>query len=195
MDEGAQDVTTLREQTNGPDDSVDVALAASGDGHAFERLYRTHVPRIHSLARRMVGVEHADELTQDVFVRAWEKLGTFRGEAAFGTWLHRLAVNLLLSRRTSLGRDRRRFADAEILDSRVGRVPRPELAVDFETAIGRLPDGAREVFVLHDVEGYKHHEIGDLLGIATGTSKAQLHRARHLLRGHLEPRERDRERR
>lgn len=195
MDRGAQDVTTLREQTDGPDDAVDVALAASGDGHAFERLYRTHVPRIHSLVRRMVGPEHADELTQDVFVRAWEKLGTYRGEAAFGTWLHRLAVNLLLSRRTSLGRDRHRFANADLLDAQAGRPQRPELMMDFESAVGRLPDGAREVFVLHDVEGYKHHEIGELLGIASGTSKAQLHRARILLRGHLEPREADRERR
>jgi RNA polymerase sigma-70 factor (ECF subfamily) len=187
---------TPSESVTGPDETVDATLAASGDGHAFERLYRNHVSRIHSLARRMVGTDQADELTQDVFVRAWEKLGTFRGEAAFGTWLHRLAINLILSRRASLGRDRKRFVgDDEVLATRSSKAQRPELAIDFETAIGRLPDGAREVFMLHDVEGYKHREIGEALGIAPGTSKAQLHRARMLLRGHLEPRVHEREQR
>ena len=194
MDDATVEVTPLNEGAMAPDESVDVALAASGDGYAFERLYRSHVVRINSLARRMTGPEHADELTQDVFVRAWEKLGTFRGDAAFGTWLHRLAVNLILSRRAKLGTERLRAADSVMLESQPSRPARPELAIDFEAAMGRLPDGAREVFVLHDVEGYKHHEIGELLGIATGTSKAQLHRARMLLRQHLEPSERKRER-
>jgi RNA polymerase sigma-70 factor (ECF subfamily) len=170
------------------DEAVDVALAASGNGHAFERLYRSHVARVHSLARRMTGPEHADELTQDVFVRAWEKLGTFRGEAAFGTWLHRLAVNLILSRRSRLGVERSRIDGAdETLALQPAAAARPELMIDFESAIGRLPEGARQVFVLHDVEGYRHDEIGELMGIAVGTSKAQLHRARMLLRSHLEP--------
>lgn len=194
MNDATVEVTPLNEGAMAPDESVDVALAASGDGYAFERLYRSHVARIHSLARRMTGPEYADELTQDVFVRAWEKLGTFRGDAAFGTWLHRLAVNLILSRRTKLGRERVRAADSALLESQPSRPARPELKIDFEAAMGRLPDGAREVFVLHDVEGYKHREIGELLGIATGTSKAQLHRARMLLRKHLETRERKRER-
>jgi RNA polymerase sigma-70 factor (ECF subfamily) len=172
-----------------PDDAVDVALAASGDAHAFERLYRGHAARIHSLARRMTGPDHADELTQDVFVRAWEKLGSFRGEAAFGTWLHRLAVNLILSRRSRLGVERSRFSEAEgVLEQQRATSSRPELALDLESAIARLPEGARQVFVLHDVEGYRHEEIGRLMGIAAGTSKAQLHRARMLLRTHLEPR-------
>jgi RNA polymerase sigma-70 factor (ECF subfamily) len=179
--------TGLVSQT-APDDAVDVALAASGNGHAFERLYRGHVARIHSLARRMIGPEYADEVTQDVFIRAWEKLGTFRGEAAFGTWLHRLAINLILSRRSRLGVERSRFSDAEdVLALQPAAPARPELAIDFERAIGRLPEGARQVFVLHDVEGYRHDEIGELMGIAVGTSKAQLHRARMLLRSHLEP--------
>lgn len=170
------------------DEAVDVALAASGNGHAFERLYRSHVARVHSLARRMTGPEHADELTQDVFVRAWEKLGTFRGEAAFGTWLHRLAVNLILSRRSRFGVERSRFdGEDETLGLLPAAAPRPELMIDFERAIARLPEGARQVFVLHDVEGYRHDEIGELMGIAVGTSKAQLHRARMLLRSHLEP--------
>ena len=84
-------------------DAVDATLAAAGDGHAFERLYRRHVARIHSLARRMIGPDEADEVTQSVFVRAWQKLGTFRGESAFGTWLHRLAINLMLAQRATLG--------------------------------------------------------------------------------------------
>jgi RNA polymerase sigma-70 factor (ECF subfamily) len=178
------------------DDAADVALAQSGDGHAFERLYRGHLARVHSLARRMAGPDEADELTQDVFVRTWEKLATFRGEAAFGTWLHRLAVNLILSRRSRAGRDRQRFDPAEdALDLKPAATPRPELAMDFETAIGRLPEGARHVFVLHDVEGYRHDEIAEQMGIAVGTSKAQLHRARMLLRGHLEPKSKEQGRR
>lgn len=176
-----------------PDDAVDVALAQSGDTQAFERLYRSHVARVFSLARRMMGPETAEEATQDVFVRAWEKLGSFRGEAAFGTWLHRLAVNLLLSQRARRGRDQARLDPGEdALDRRASHGTRPELAMDLETAIGRLPDGARQIFVLHDIEGYKHGEIGASLGIAVGTSKAQLHRARMLLRSHLEPQTEDR---
>ncbi|MGD8278754.1 MAG: RNA polymerase sigma factor [Gemmatimonadota bacterium] len=171
-----------------PDDAVDVALAQSGDQQAFERLYRTHVGRVYALAGRMLGAEPAEEATQDAFVRAWEKLGTFRGDAAFGTWLHRLAVNLFLSQRTRRSRERARFEPGDdTIERRSARPTRPEVKMDFEMALGRLPDGAREVFVLHDVEGYKHHEIAELLGVAVGTSKAQLHRARMLLRGHLEP--------
>jgi RNA polymerase sigma-70 factor (ECF subfamily) len=176
-----------------PDDAVDVALAQSGDTQAFERLYQAHVARVFSLARRMMGPETAEEATQDVFVRAWEKLGSFRGEAAFGTWLHRLAINLLLSQRARRGRDQARLHPAEdALERRASRGTRPELAMDLEAAIGRLPEGARQIFVLHDIEGYKHEEIGTSLGIAVGTSKAQLHRARMLLRSHLEPLTEDR---
>ena len=116
----------------------------------------------------------------------FRKLGTFRGDAAFGTWLHRLAINLILSKRTRIGKERQRFAESDtVLESRSGRQHQPEAAMDIESAVGRLPEGARKVFVLHDVEGYRHDEIGDLLGIASGTSKAQLHRARMLLRRHL----------
>jgi RNA polymerase sigma-70 factor (ECF subfamily) len=167
-------------------DLVDAALAASGDPHAYERLYRSHVARIHSLARRMINPDAADEVTQDVFVRAWEKLGSFRGESAFGTWLHRLAINVILGRRATLGIQRERFEDREEAFDAVATKPiTPELGIDFETAIGRLPKGARTVFVLHDVEGFKHEEIAENLGISVGTSKAQLHRARMMLRRHL----------
>jgi len=167
-------------------ETSDVALAARGDAQAFRRLYEGHVDRVHSLARRMAGCERAAELTQDVFVRAWQKLHTFRGEAKFGTWLHRLAVNLIISRRSAFATERARFLDAEdVLDRIESKPARPDLGMDFEAAIARLPSGARTIFVLHDVEGYRHHEIGELLGVTTGTTKAQLHRARMLLRGHL----------
>lgn len=168
-------------------DAVDAKLAGSGDVQAFERLYRRQVARVHSLARRMVGTEEADEATQDVFVRAWTKLNTFRGEAAFGTWLHRLAINVLLARRAREGRRRERLVEGEgLVEQLPARKVHLELQVDFETAIARLPDGARQVFVLHDIEGFKHREIAEMLGVTPGTSKAQLHRARMNLRRHLE---------
>jgi RNA polymerase sigma-70 factor (ECF subfamily) len=170
----------------GPATPSDTTLAAAGDAQAFERLYRTHVSKVHGLARRMTGGAEADELTQDIFVRAWQKLGTFRGESAFGTWLHRLAVNVILEhRRTLAAKMSRHQAGDEALQHLSSRPATPDLAMDFETAIEKLPEGARQVFVLHDVEGYKHREIGVALGISAGTSKTQLHRARMLLRGHL----------
>lgn len=166
-----------------------MALAARGDGQAFERLYRRHVPRVHSLVRRMMGDEDADEVTQEVFVRAWRKLGTFRGESSFGTWLHRVAVNLILGQRTTRGRRRERFVPGEageaVIAAAPARAERVDLAMDFESAVTRLPNGARQVFVLHDVEGYKHEEIAGMLGVTTGTTKAQLHRARMTLREYL----------
>ena len=168
-------------------EAADAALAASGNGRAFERLYRAQVARIHSLARRMVDADHADDLTQDVFVRAWEKLPTFRGEAAFGTWLHRLAINVILARRQAIATDRGRFHHAEnALDAVPARGGSEDADLDFEEAIGRLPDGARQVFLLHDVTGYKHEEISELLGVVPGTSKSQLHHARMALRKHLD---------
>jgi RNA polymerase sigma-70 factor, ECF subfamily len=170
-------------------DSSDVALAASGDRRAFERLYRSHVNRVFAVCARMVSDRtHAEELTQDVFVRAWDKLALFRGESAFGTWLHRLAVNVVLNARKSEGRHRSRFEDdGDTIDDlpQGGAVSLPGAAIDLEAAIASLPPGARRVFVLHDVEGYKHEEIAEMLGITAGGSKAQLHRARHLLRENL----------
>ena len=164
----------------------DVALATGGDASAFERIYRTHVARIHSLARRMLGPAEADEVTQDIFVRAWQKLGQFRGEAALGTWLHRLAVNVVIERRRSFAIQRARMADDDTAIDLLSTAPaRSDLRVDFENAIERLPPGAREIFVLHDVEGHKHREIAALLDITSGTSKRQLHRARMLMRRYL----------
>jgi RNA polymerase sigma-70 factor (ECF subfamily) len=168
-------------------DAVDyVARAAAGDVRAFEHLYRAHLSRVHSLVRRMAGGRDTDELTQDVFVRAWQKLGSFRGDSAFGTWLHRLAVNVVIERfRTDTARRQRLHDGEDIFETLPGARHSADLAMDFETAMARLPEGAREIFVLHDVEGYKHHEIATLLGISAGTSKAQLHRARMMLRKHL----------
>jgi len=168
-------------------DAADASRAAGGDFRAFERLYRAHVNRIHALARRMLNPDEANEATQDVFVRAWQKIGSYRGEAAFGTWLHRLAVNVLLGRRQVLKLERERhLEDDSALELLPAKVRHPDLSVDFDAAIVKLPPGARQVFVLHDVEGYRHEEIAGLLGVTTGTTKAQLHRARMLLRGHLE---------
>jgi RNA polymerase sigma-70 factor (ECF subfamily) len=164
----------------------DVALAAAGDVSAFERVYHAHLPRVHSLVRRMSGGRDADELTQDVFVRAWQKLSTFRGDSAFSTWLHRLAVNVVIERFRSDTLRRQRLRDGgDIFDMLPAPARSRDLSMDFEAALARLPDGAREIFVLHDVEGYKHHEIASLLGISAGTSKAQLHRARMMLRRYL----------
>lgn len=167
-------------------DLQDAALAAAGDTRAFERLYRAHVARIHGLVRRMLGSDEAMEVTQDVFVRAWQKIGSFRGEAAFGTWLHRVAVNVVLTRRAELGTRRSRFlGDEAVLETLPARPGARDFGLDFEAAVARLPEGARHIFVLHDVEGYRHEEIAGLLGISSGTTKAQLHRARMLLRRHL----------
>ena len=167
-------------------DLIDARLASEGDTQAFERLYRRHVPRVHGLARRMVGWEEADELTQDVFVRAWERLETFRGEAAFGTWIHRVAINVMLARQETRKRERGRFEDDEARLDAAPVAPREtESKIDVEAALANLPEGARRVFVLHDMEGYKHHEIAQMLDITAGTSKSQLHRARMLMRNQL----------
>jgi RNA polymerase sigma-70 factor (ECF subfamily) len=167
----------------------DVARAAAGDRLAFERLYRQHVNRVFSLCARMVTDRgRAEELTQDVFVRAWEKLHLFRGESSFSTWLHRLTVNVVLNARKSEGRQKSRFEENDEeqgMDAHAGIVGMPLAPgdlLDLEKAIEKLPPGARRVFVLHDVEGYKHEEIAEMLGVTSGATKAQLHRARLLLR-------------
>jgi RNA polymerase sigma-70 factor, ECF subfamily len=188
--EGSEQAALPRASTDNPSPGaggVDyVARAASGDMSAFEHLYRTHLPRVHSLVRRMSGGRDADELTQDVFVRVWQKLGSFRGDSAFATWLHRLAVNVVIERfRQDTVRRQRMHDGEEIFETLSAPVGSGDFSMDFEAALLSLPDGAREIFVLHDVEGYKHHEIGTLLGISSGTSKAQLHRARMMLRRYL----------
>jgi RNA polymerase sigma-70 factor (ECF subfamily) len=171
-----------------PVSDLTVRRAQQGDAGAFEELYRTHAARVHALCLRLEGDQRrAEELTQDVFVRAWQGLATFRGESAFGTWLHRLAVNVVLADRRSLWRRGRRlvFTDDPASFERPGEAT-TGYSGDLEGAIAALPRGARTVFVLHDVEGYTHEEISRLSGIAEGTSKAQLFRARRLLREALD---------
>ena len=166
-----------------------VRAAQAGDLSAFEQLYRENVKRVYALCYRMAGnAQEAEERTQDVFVRAWQKLSGFRGDSAFASWLHPIAVNATHSERRSRQRRESRVTTTDDLTpfDTGGVTPRPAFGVDLERALQGLPDGAREVFVLHDVEGYKHEEIAAMTGIASGTSKAQLHRARRLLREALQ---------
>ncbi len=161
-----------------------MARAQAGDVTAFEQLYRSNAGRVYGLCLRLAGdATMAQELAQDVFVRAWQRLGSFRGESALFSWLYTLTVNLAYSEGRSRRRRLARITSTDDLTpyERPHR-PTPEAALDLEKAIAALPPGARAVFVLHDVHGYKHQEIGGMLGVATGTCKAQLHRARCLLR-------------
>jgi len=184
---GAIPVTSGDEQRRSREAEL-VRRAQAGDRTAFEQLYRDNVGRVYALCFRMAGTaDLAEELAQDVFVRAWQKLGSFRGESAFSSWLHPLTVNVALSERRSRRRRVARVMTTDDLTAyeRPGPPTRsdgPESGFDLERALATLPPGARAVFVLHDVEGYKHEEIAQLTGVATGTSKAQLHRARRLLR-------------
>ena len=166
----------------------DVRRAVDGDAEAFERLYRAHVGRVYALAVRLVGRDRAEDLTQEVFIRAWNKLGTFRGQSRFGTWLHRLAVNFILSRRDTFKyRDGKRAGGDDVVALAASpRTEVPGMRLDLEAAMRTLPDRAREVFVLYDVEGYSHEEIAGLMNVSVGTSKSQLHRARMLMREYLE---------
>ncbi len=167
-----------------------IRRAQSGDVGAFELLYREHSPRLYALCLRLKAGDRADatELLQDVFVKAWRRLDTFRGDCAFVSWLHRLAVNTMLETARS---DQRRTARVLPMEdtSRLAGAARSsgvESRMDMESAIASLPKGARLAFVLHDVEGYQHQEIADQLSVTVGTVKAQLHRARRLLRERLE---------
>lgn len=160
------------------DTSLTVRQARNGDRRAFERLYREHIGKVYGLCLRMTGERaEAEDCAQEAFIQAWRKLSQFRGEAGFGTWLHRIAVNTVLARR------RKRRPEDALEDSPDLRAPPddPPARSDLEAAIVSLPEGARHVFVLHAVYGYTHEETGEMLGVASGTCKAQLHRARQLL--------------
>jgi len=167
-----------------------VRRAQAGDLNAFEAVYREHSGRTYALCLRLVGgdTNDATELMQDVFVRAWRRLDTYRGESAFSSWLHRLAVNTMLENARSDGRRTARVLPMDDTSrlSGAARSSGIELRLDMETAVASLPKGARLAFVLHDVEGYQHQEIAAQLGVTVGTVKAQLHRARRLLRERLE---------
>ena len=181
-----------------PEDHALARRAAAGDARAFERLYRLNVDRIYGLCLRLCHGDssRAEQATQDAFVRAWEKLSSFRGESRFSTWMHRLTVNVVLGEHRLL----RRWVTFEdeiqpAVDGEAGSegldpiesVRQEDLGsrIDLERALARLPKGARTVLMLYDVEGYQHDEISEMTGIAVGTSKAQLHRARRLLQAML----------
>jgi RNA polymerase sigma-70 factor, ECF subfamily len=163
-----------------------------GDAGAFEELYRAHATRLYTLLARMAGsAEEAEDLLQDVFLSAHRKLGGFRGDSALGTWLYRMAVNhcldYLRGRRARMARATTSLDDDDAAEPAAATplVPTAVSRIDLERAIAQLPDGCRTVFVLHDVEGFEHHEIGQLLGISEGTSKSQVHKARLKLRAML----------
>jgi len=166
-----------------------IRRAQNGDRAAFEQIYRENVGRVYAICLRILANSaRAQELTQDVFVRAWEMIGTFRGESAFSSWLYRLAVNVVL---LDLRAKKRRTVRVLVTDDlsvydKAGNPANPGSAIDLERAIALLPEQARVVFVLYDIEGYQHGEIAEITGVAEGTSKAQLHRARKLLREALE---------
>ena len=171
------------------DDAL-VRAAAGGDVAAFETLYRQNLRRVHAVVWRLVGGNdaRAEELTQEAFVRAWQALARFRFESAFATWLHRLAVNTaLMDLRTRRDNEDMETDDAALaeLGSGDSAGTRTALGIDLERAVASLPPRARAVLVLHDVEGWKHEEIATELRMAIGSSKAQLHRARRLLRARL----------
>lgn len=189
LDSNPRPIPLPRDQDRRVREQERVRAAQNGDLVAFEELYRDNVGRVHAICFRLAGeATLAEELTQDVFVRAWQKLPSFRGDSAFSTWLHPLTINVALSERRSRRRRLARVMPTDDLTpfERPGKAGGPETGLDLERALGELPEGARAVFVLHDVEGYKHGEIAELIGVATGTSKAQLHRARRLLREALQ---------
>jgi len=161
-----------------------VRRAQAGDVDAFELVYRAHVSAIYALCGRMCGDDvEAKELVQDAFVRAWERLRSFRGQSSLGTWLHRLAVNVVLEKwRTSKREALRMIDDPDGVELGASATSMDlDTAMDVKDATARLPAGARVVFVLHDIEGYSHDEIATMTGIAAGTSRAQLFRARRAL--------------
>ena len=174
-------------ETGMTDEADWISRAQRADAKAFESLYRLHVDKVYGLCLRMTGnVAEAEDCTQEAFIQAWSKLDKFRGDSAFGTWMHRIAINAVLGRmrKSKRERDRIQLASEEVL-SPASINDDGELR-DLSDAVNRLPEGARHVFVLYGVYGYSHEEAGNMLGIAAGTSKAQLHRARRLLAQQLE---------
>lgn len=162
-----------------------VVRAQNGDTAAYEELYHENVGRVYALCLRMThNKTQAEDLTQEAFIRAWQKLKSFKGESLFSTWLHRLTANHVLN---TIKRQQMRSKN-EIQVDDLSNVERSKgfnsvgTSLDIEHAIYKLPEQARQVFILYQIEGYKHTEIAEMLGLATGTTKAQLHRARKILR-------------
>ncbi len=165
------------------------ARAKSGDQRAFEELYRAHVGRVYGLCLRLLADRpRAEEVTQRIFITAWMKLGSLREESSFGAWLRRLSLNMALNELKVAARRAMRTAawDDSSLHAIPDIRPGPNIQIDLERAVSLLPPQARAVFVLHDVEGFSHEDIASELGVAVGTCKAQLSRARRLLREALE---------
>ncbi|MCP4334119.1 MAG: RNA polymerase sigma factor [Gammaproteobacteria bacterium] len=164
------------------DEAAWIRQAQASDHRAFEALYRLHVDKIYGLCLRMTGnVSEAEDCTQDAFIQAWNKLARFRGDSAFATWLHRIAVNTVLGRMRKSKREQDRIHAVSDFSPTPLPTNDPGELRDLSEAVDRLPAGARHVFVLHAVYGYSHEETASMLGIAAGTSKAQVHRARRLL--------------
>jgi RNA polymerase sigma-70 factor (ECF subfamily) len=182
-------MTGVAEQ-DGVSEALLVRQARNGDATSFESLYRRHEGRVYALCLRMTrSPERAEDCTQETFVKAWRSLPAFEGRSAFGTWLHRIAVNQVLSLQR---KEARGPGFLELVEDRPGPTEvRPKgrdagVEMDLEQAIGSLPKGARNVFVLYAIHGYSHEETADMLGVAVGTCKAQLHRARKLLADRLD---------
>ena len=172
-------------QAGGGEEHALVLRAKQNDYKAYEQLYRMHVGRVYALCLRLCNDrDMAEDLAQESFVQAWRKLSSFRGDSAFGSWLYRIATNTSLS----YLRKQKPFKGSLDIDDVDPRVERHEVAeqMGLERAIELLPTGARTVFVLYSIEGYTHDEIAGMLKIAQGSSKAQLHRARQLLKGYLD---------
>ena len=166
-----------------------VARCRAGDVEAFETLYREHAPRLYTLACRMAGSpDDGEDLLQEIFLQAYRRLASFKGDSSIGTWLYRLALNHCLdyvrSRRAKMNKLTETL-DAETSFEPTARRDTPIARMDLERAVERLPEGCREAFMLHDVEGFDHKEVAELLGIAEGTSKSQVFKARMKLRGFL----------
>jgi len=187
---------TIERVVTGSTDAVDVTedqlvqKAQEGSPEAFERLYEIHLRRVYALSLRMLSdPTRAEEATQDIFVRAWEKLDTFQFRSAFGTWLHRLGVNVILGNlKSDKRRDERTGPSTEEMDSFLGEVREamPETRLDLERAIAELPPRAKEILILHDIQGFRYREIAEMVGTAEGTVKSQLNRARRLVREAIE---------
>ena len=183
-----------------------IRLAQQGDAAAFERIYRLNSRRVYALCLRMVGnTAEAEDLTQEAFLQLYRKIHTFRGESAFSTWLHRLAVNVVLMRLRKKSLGETSLEEATEPDEETGGprkdVGGPDLLltgsidrVNLERAIDQLPRGYKAVFVLHDIQGYEHNEIAEIMGCSIGNSKSQLHKARMRLRELLQERQRERAR-
>jgi RNA polymerase sigma-70 factor (ECF subfamily) len=192
---GQRAQTTGTSKSSGDVRSADLELAKrcrNGDAGAFEELYRQHAGRLYNLAFRMAGsAQEAEDLLQEVFLHAYRKLGSFRGDSSLGTWLYRLGMNQCLDylrgRRAKMNQatDSLDDEDAAELASPMPAIPVAVNRLDLERAIGRLPEGCRAAFLLHDVEGFEHHEVAKILGVSEGTSKSQVHKARMKLRMYL----------